>query len=42
MSSITDSQTVQAQTYTNTLAHETNSTVCLRSNALLVVCWTAL
>ena len=39
---ITDSQTVQAQTCTDTSAHETNSKFCLRNAALLVVCRTAL
>jgi hypothetical protein len=39
---ITDSQTVQAQTCTYTLRHESNRKFCLRNPALLVVCRTAL
>jgi len=39
---ITGSQTVQAQTCTDMLGHETNSKFCLRNTALLVVCRTAL
>jgi len=39
---ITDSQTVQAQTSTDTLEHETNNNLCLRNTVLLVVCQTAL
>jgi len=35
VSPITDSQTVQAQTCTDTLEHETNSKFCLRNTALL-------
>jgi len=42
VSPITDSQTVQAQTCTDILGHETNSKFCLRNTALLVVCWTVL
>jgi len=38
---ITDSQTVQAQTRTDTLRRESNRTLCLRNTALLVVCRTA-
>ena len=38
VSPITDSQTVQAQTRTDTLVHETNRKFCLRNTALLVVC----
>jgi len=37
VSPITDSQTVQAQTCTDMLGHETNSKLCLRNSALLVV-----
>jgi len=42
MSLITNSQTVQAQTCIDTLAHETNSKLCLRNTALLLVYWTVL
>lgn len=38
VSSITGSQTVQAQTYSDTMGHETNSKFCLRNTAVLVVC----
>jgi hypothetical protein len=37
VSPITDSQTVQAQTYSDNFGHETNSKFCLRNTALLVV-----
>ena len=42
VSPITDSQTVQVQTCTETMGRETNSKICLRNSALLVVCLTAL
>jgi hypothetical protein len=42
VSPFTDSQTVQVQTRTDTLAHETNSKFRLKNTALLVVCRTAL
>jgi len=38
VSPITDSQTVQAQTCTDTAGHETNSKLSLRNTALPVVC----
>ena len=41
-SPITDSQTVQAQICIDTSGQETNSKLCLRNNAPLVVCWTSL
>jgi hypothetical protein len=41
-SPITDSQTVQVQTCTDTFGHETNSKLCLRNTALLVKCLTEL
>jgi len=42
VSPITDRQTVQAQTSTDMMEHETNNNLCLRNTALLVVCQTAL
>ena len=42
MSTITDSQTVQAQIFTDTLVQETNSKFRLRKTVLLVACRTAL
>ena len=42
VSPITDSQTVQVQTCTDTLGHDNNSKFRLRNSALLVVCRTAL
>jgi hypothetical protein len=42
VSPITDSLTVQTQTCTDRLGHETHSKFCLRNTALLVVCCTAL
>jgi hypothetical protein len=42
VSPITDSQNVQAQVCTDMLGHETNSKLCLRNTALLVVCRTVL
>jgi len=42
VNAITDSQTVQARTCTDTLGHETNSKFCLRNTALLVLCQTTL
>jgi len=42
VSPITHSQTVQAQTCTDTLGHERSIKLCLRNTALLVVCRTAL
>ena len=38
VSPITDNQNVQAQICTDMLGHETNSKLCLRNSALLVVC----
>ena len=38
MSPITGSQTVQAQTCTDTMGHATNSKFCVRNTALRVVC----
>jgi len=42
VSPVTESQTVQAQTFTDTVGHETSSKFCLRNTALLVVCRTVL
>ena len=42
VSPVTESLTVQTQTCTDTLRHETSSKFCLRNTALLVVCCTAL
>jgi len=42
VSPITDSQTVQAQTGTDTSGHETNSELCFRNTALPVVCHSSL
>jgi len=42
VSPITDSQAVEAQIRADMLGHETNSKLCLRKSALLVVCRTAL
>jgi len=42
VSPITEIQTMQAETWTDMLGHETNSKLYLRNTALLVVCWTSL
>jgi len=42
VSPITDNQTVQAQTCSDRLGHETNSKFCFRNTALFVVCGTVL